>query len=169
MAHGFMVHGSGAAGLSALLRAEGVLSSRAGERRAAPLERKRHGLERHLDERALSVRAREDGHARRDLQGHHDFEERQDRQDKKGARAARGAESADRVAVGDFSSRAGWVESDRRGQALVEMTVAGRVGLYLGFSDLATLSLEVEERRRRAPLTHSGQALAGCRSMTHEP
>jgi hypothetical protein len=35
----------------------------------------------------------------------------------------RGAESLDRVAVGDFSSRANRVESDRRGQALVEMTI----------------------------------------------
>jgi hypothetical protein len=35
----------------------------------------------------------------------------------------RGAESLDRVAVGDFSSRAKRVESDRRGQALVEMTI----------------------------------------------
>jgi hypothetical protein len=43
----------------------------------------------------------------------------------------RGAEIPDRVAVGDFSSRADWVESDRRGQALVEMTVAGRAGLTL--------------------------------------
>jgi hypothetical protein len=45
-----------------------------------PLEWKRHRLERHLDEHAISVRARGDGHARRDLQGLRDFEERQDRQ-----------------------------------------------------------------------------------------
>jgi hypothetical protein len=56
----------------------------AGDRRAAPLERKGHLFERHLDERAISVRARDDGHARRDLQGLRDFEERQDRQDQKG-------------------------------------------------------------------------------------
>jgi hypothetical protein len=60
------------------------LSSRAGARRAAPLEWKRHRLERHLDEHAIWVRARDDGHARRDLQGLHDFEERQDRQHRKG-------------------------------------------------------------------------------------
>jgi hypothetical protein len=48
--------------------------------------------------------------------------------------------SADRVAVGDFSSRANLVESERRGQALVEMTVVGRAGLSLRFSDLATVS-----------------------------
>jgi hypothetical protein len=42
-------------------------------------EGKRHCLERHLDEHAISVRARDDGDARRDLQGLHDFEERQDR------------------------------------------------------------------------------------------
>jgi hypothetical protein len=43
----------------------------------------------------------------------------------------RGAENVDRVAVGDFSSRANRVESDRRGQALVEMTVvAVRVHLW---------------------------------------
>jgi hypothetical protein len=63
----------------------------------------------------------------------------------------RGAESPDRVAGGDFSSRANRVESDRRGQALVEMTVVGRASLSLGFSDLATLSLEAGERRA-APL-----------------
>jgi hypothetical protein len=60
------------------------LSSRARERRAAPLKRKRHRLERHLDEHAIPVRARDDGHARRDLQGLRDFEERQDRRDQKG-------------------------------------------------------------------------------------
>jgi hypothetical protein len=75
-----------------------------GDRRAAPLERKGRRLERHLDEHAIPVRARDDGHARRDLQGLHDFEERQDHQDQ-----------------------------DRRGQALVEMTVVDRAGLSLGF------------------------------------
>jgi hypothetical protein len=135
-----MVHGSW---LSSWFVVECMsLSARARERRAAPrtpLERKRHRLERHLDEHAISVRARDVGHARRDLQGLRDFEERQDRQDQKGW-VARGAESLDRVAVGDFSSRANLVESDRRGQALVEMTVVGRAGLSLGFSDLATVS-----------------------------
>jgi hypothetical protein len=51
----------------------------------------------------------------------------------------RGAESVDCVAVGDFSSRAGWIETDRRGQPLVEMTVVGR-------AVLATLSLEADGR-----------------------
>jgi hypothetical protein len=44
--------------------------------------------------------------------------------------------------VGDFSSRANRVESDHRGEALVEMTVVDRAGLSLGFSDLTTVSLE---------------------------
>jgi hypothetical protein len=41
------------------------------------------------------------------------------------ARTTRGGRQSrrDRVAVGDFSSRANRVESDRRGQALVNMTV----------------------------------------------
>jgi hypothetical protein len=34
--------------------------------------------------------------------------------------------SVDRVAVGDFSSRTGWVQTARRGQALVEMTSGER-------------------------------------------
>jgi hypothetical protein len=46
---------------------------------------------------------------------------------KKGV-GGRAADSGDRVAVGDFSSRADWVENDCRGQALVEMTVVGRTG-----------------------------------------
>jgi hypothetical protein len=54
--------------------------------RTAPRTPLEHRLERHLDEQAISVRARDDGHARRDLQGLHDFEERQDRQDQKGGR-----------------------------------------------------------------------------------
>jgi hypothetical protein len=41
-------------------------------------------VERHLDEHAISVRAWDDGSARRDLQGLRDFEEKQDRQDQKG-------------------------------------------------------------------------------------
>jgi hypothetical protein len=53
----------------------------------------------------------------------------------------RGAERLDRVALGDFSSRANWAERYRRGQALVEMTVTGRAGLSLAFSDLANGSL----------------------------
>jgi hypothetical protein len=35
--------------------------------------------------------------------------------------------------VRDFSSRTDWVESDRRGQALVEMTVVGLCGFIFGF------------------------------------
>jgi hypothetical protein len=61
-----------------------VLSSQRGERRAAPLEWKPRRVERHLDEHAISVRAWDDGSARRDLQGLRDFEEKQDRQDQKG-------------------------------------------------------------------------------------
>jgi hypothetical protein len=60
------------------------MSSRARDRRATPLEWERHRLERHLDEHAISGRDRDDGHARRDLQRLHEFEERQDRQDQKG-------------------------------------------------------------------------------------
>jgi hypothetical protein len=54
----------------------------------------------------------------------------------------RAADSRDRVAVGDFSSRANRVDRVRRGQALVEMTVVGRAGLSLVFSDLATVAFE---------------------------
>jgi hypothetical protein len=38
--------------------------------------------------------------------------------------------------VGDFSSRANRVESDHRGQALVEMTVVGRADSSLGFKNV---------------------------------
>jgi hypothetical protein len=144
MVHGSWVHGSRFSVLegpctSTVSTARLSLSSRAGDRRAAPLEWKRHRLERHLDEHAISVRSRDDGHARRDLQGLHDFEERQDRRDQMGWEAV-APKSLDRVAVGDFSSHANRVESDRRGQALVEMTVVDRAGLSLGFSHLATVS-----------------------------
>jgi hypothetical protein len=69
----------------------------------------------------------------------------------------RAADSGDRVAVGDFSSRADWVESDRRGQALVEMTLVVRAGLSLGFIDLATLSFYEAGERRAATVRRSGR------------
>jgi hypothetical protein len=67
--------------------------------------------------------------------------------------------------VGDFSSRTDWAESDRRGQALVEMTVVARAGLSLGFSDLTMLSLETEDRRA-APLEQKRHRLSFTWSFT---
>jgi hypothetical protein len=85
-----------------------------------------------------------DGHARRDLPGSVMPEERQLIRNV-GVRAARPLapgrpapreggqsemrsppKSPDRVAPGDFSSRGGWVQNYRRGQALVEMTTDER-------------------------------------------
>jgi hypothetical protein len=54
---------------------------------------------------------------------------------------AHAADSGDRVAVRDFSSRANRVESDRRGQALVEMTVVGPCGFIFGFQRMSLRSM----------------------------
>jgi hypothetical protein len=86
-------------------------------------------VERHLDEHAISVRP---GTMvmRGEISKGYMISRRGWIAGTKGV-GGRAAESVDRAAVGDFSSRANRVESDRRGQALVEMTV-GPCGFIFG-------------------------------------